>query len=334
MAYKHLTIEEREILQNLRWQMKPIREIGRILGRSPSSISRELKRNLSPERFVYTPRLAQERSLEYRHHRGREKRLKNDAVRSYVVEHLKLGWSPEQISGTINTIGEHISHEAIYQYVYAQVHRGGYGYIKPGCEDLRVFLPLRRKRRMHQGMRKERRIIKGPLPSIENRPEEVSLRTRIGDWEDDLIVSRSTQNALKTLNERVSGVVFIARVFDHTAQETNRVVEERLNIVPKRFRKTLTRDRGSENLFYQELEEKLDIVCYFANAHHPWERGSNENVNGLIRRYFPKKTDFSLITDEEIRWVEYLINSRPRKRLGFKTPYEVFFNRTGVALQS
>ena len=186
---------------------------------------------------------------------------------------------------------------------------------------------------MPKGMRKVRRILKGSLPAIEDRPEEVSLRTRIGDWEDDLVVSRATPDALKTLNERVSGFVFITRVLDHTMSETNRVIQERMRVIPRSLRKTLTRDRGSENLGYRELEEKLGIHCYFANAHHPWERGSNENTNGLIRRYFPKKTDFRTVTDAEIQRVEYLLNSRPRKRLGFKTPYEVFYQLTGVALQ-
>lgn len=99
------------------------------------------------------------------------------------------------------------------------------------------------------------------------------------------------------------------------------------------FRKTLTRDRGSENMGYLELEKKLSIKCYFAHAYHSWERGSNENTNGLIRRFLPKKTNFSLVADEEIRTIEYLLNSRPRKRLGWKTPYEVFYELTGVALQ-
>jgi IS30 family transposase len=333
MAYKHLTIEERETIQEMLWQKESLRAIAKKIGRSPASVSREVARNKPPERIRYTPRAAHERALEHRKHRGREKRLKNDAVRSYVTAHLKLGWSPEQISGTIGTIGESISHEAIYQYVYAQVHRGGYGYVRPGCEDLRAFLPLRRKRRMHQGMRKERRLLKGPLPSIDDRPAEASLRTRIGDWEDDLVVSRATHEALKTLNERMSGVVFITRVYDHTMYETNRVIRERMKSIPRSLRKTLTRDRGSENMGYRELEKTLGLHCYFAHAYHSWERGSNENTNGLIRRFLPKKTNFSMVTDEEIRRIEYLINSRPRKRLGFKTPYQVFYELTGVALQ-
>ncbi len=118
-----------------------------------------------------------------------------------------------------------------------------------------------------------------------------------------------------------------------TAAETNRVVADRLKAIPKQFRKTLTRDRGAENMGYTNLENSLSVKCYFAHAYHSWERGSNENLNGLIRRYFPKKTDFRTITAEEIQLVEYLLNSRPRKRLGWKTPYEVFYELTGVALQ-
>lgn len=114
--------------------------------------------------------------------------------------------------------------------------------------------------------------------------------------------------------------------------EANRVSKERLSAIPQRFRKTLTRDRGSENMGYQELEATLGIRCFFAHPYHSWERGSNENLNGLIRRFFPKKTDFRTVTDEEIRLVEYLLNTRPRKRLGWKTPYEVFYKHTGVAL--
>jgi IS30 family transposase len=333
MGYKHFSIEERETIQSLWWERQSVRTIARALGRSPSSVSRELRRNFPSEHKVYTPRLAHERAVQKRTSRGRTKRLKNDAVRTYVISHLKLGWSPEQIAHTCKqTTGYAISHEAIYQYVYIQVHREGHGSVKPGCEDLRPYLAGRRKRRMRKGMRRTQRILKGPLPSIDDRPAVVDRRTRIGDWEDDSVVSRASPDRLKTINERFSGIVLIGRARDGTMEETNRVVSERLGIIPKRFRKTLTRDRGSENLGYRELEQTLRMRCYFAHPYHSWERGANENTNGLIRRYFPKKTDFSRISDEEIRRVEYLLNTRPRKRLGWKTPLEVFYQNTGVAL--
>ena len=284
---------------------------------------------------MYIPRTAHRRAVTHRSHRGRGKRLKNNVVRDYVVTHLKRGWSPEQIAAMAqDAVGVGISHEAIYQYVYAQLHRHGYGYLKAGREDLRPYLARRRKRRMKKGLRKSYRIDKGPLPSIDTRPEEANLRVRIGHWEDDLIVSRESSDNLKTINERVSGIVFIERVRDATIQEGDRAVRERLGVVPNEYLKTLTRDRGSENLGYEEIEKALNMRVFFAHAYCSWERGSNENVNGLIRRYFPKKTDFRTVSDEEIQKVEYLLNSRPRKRLGWKTPYEVFYNMTGVALQS
>ena len=335
MKYQHLSIEEREKIQELRWKRRSVRFIAQAINRSPSSVSREFRRHFPPECRRYTPRLAHEQALNQRKSRGRKDRLKNARVRQYVIEHLWLGWSPEQIANTIRgSIGEIISHEAIYQYIYAQIYQGGHGYLKPGCEDLRPYLARRRKRRMRKGMRRAYRIDKGPLPSIEMRPAVVEQRSRIGDWEDDCIVSGTSSDRLKTINERVSGLVMIARVKDVTIEETNRAVTERLGIIPEYLRVTLTRDRGSENLGYEELENTLNIRCFFAHPYHSWERGSNENTNGLIRRFFPKKTDFRTVTDEEIQRVEYLLNTRPRKRLGWKTPYEVFYELTGVALQS
>ena len=336
MNYKHLTIEEREIIQEMLWQKQSIRTIATRLKRSPSSISREIRKSEDTiGRYRYIPRTAHERAIKNRSKRGREKRLKSKKVRDYVIKHLKLGWSPEQISGTIkNSIGEVISYETIYQYVYAQIHRNGYGYVKSGCEDLRPYLARRRKRRNQKGGRKSYRIDKGPLPSIEDRPKEVTLRKNIGHWENDLIVSKQSKVKLKTINERVSGLVFIKKVKDGTIEESNRAMIERLGRIPRQYLKTLTMDRGSENLGYKEIKNKLGLNCFYAHAYHSWERGCNENLNGLIRRFLPKKTDFKTVSDDDINKIEYLLNSRPRKRLGWKTPYEVFFKMTGVALQS
>lgn len=336
MQYQHFSIEERERIQYGLWEQRSIRRIAEDLGRSPGSVSREIRRNLPPEKHRYTPRLAHERALTNRTRRGRVERLKHEGLRTYVVSHLKLGWSPEQVAGTAESaVGTRISPEAIYQYVYAQVYQGGNGYLKPGREDLRPYLARHRKRRMRKGLRRSYRIEKGPLPSIEDRPREVAARRHVGHWEDDSIVSSpAIPVRLRTTNERVSGVVFIAKAHDRTMAEANRITNERLSAVPPPYRKTLTRDRGAENLGYETLERGLGIRCFFAHPYHSWERGSNENVNGLVRRFFPKKTDFRTITDEEVRQVEYLLNSRPRKRLGWKTPYQVFYELTGVALQS
>lgn len=290
MAYNHLTIEERELIQKLLWEKKSLRHIAGIPGRSVSSISREIRRNKPPIRNQYTPRLAHTRAIAKRSSRGAPKLEKDAALRTYVIQHLKDGWSPEQIAATH---GE-ISHEAIYQHVYRQVYRAGYGYLKPHGEDLRPYLPRRRKRRMVKGFRVPRRMLKGKLPSIDDRP----IVAGIGHWEDDSIIYTPTSPVrLRTTNERCSGLVFIDKVHERTMTAANRVTIQRLAVLPLPYRQTLTRDRGSENLGYQELESVLGIKCYFAHPYHSWERGANENLNGLIRRYLPKGTDFATIPD-------------------------------------
>lgn len=329
MKYQHLSIEEREKIQEMLWQGKSLRYIARILKRSPASISREIKRNKPPQRHQYTPRLAHRRALKKRSCRGKARLETDIRLRNYVTSKLKIGWSPEQIAAMSGAI----SHEAIYQYIYAQIYRQGHGYIKPGREDLRPYLARSRKRRQPKGRRRTQRICKGPLPSIDERPSVVAERKQVGHWEDDLIISRASADNLKTINERVSGIVFIERVANGTMQEGDRAVHKRLSYIPSHYRKTLTRDRGSENLRYEQLQKLLDMKIFFAHPYSSWERGSNENLNGLIRRYLPKKTDFRAISDSEIKRIEYLLNSRPRKRLGWKTPYEVFYELTGVALE-
>ena len=332
--YKQLSIEEREKLQLMLWQKQSVRSIAKELDRSPSSISREINKNRrSDGKKYYIPRTAHERAIIKRSSRGERKMVKDSRLRDYVIKHLKLAWSPEQIAGKAeDLIGVKISHEAIYQYIYAQVYRNGNGLLKPGCEDLRPYLARRKKRRVQKGLRASYRIEKGSLPSIDSRPLEVENRESIGHWEDDLIVSKASKHALKTVNERKSGIVFIEKVRNKTISESNRTVIKSLKTIPAEYRKTLTRDRGSENLGYIDLEKSLDIQCYFAHAYHSWERGCNENLNGLIRRFLPKGTDFRTVSEEQIKHIEYLINSRPRKRLGWKSPYEVFYEITGVAL--
>lgn len=335
MKYKQLTVEERERIQELLWQKVSVRAIAKELGRSASSISREIKRNQTPKHRLYRPRLAQGKALERRTHRQGRKLDTNEELLRYVKTYLKLGWSPEQIAIKSQEIaGVNISYETIYQYIYAQVHRGGRGSLKPGKEDLRPYLARRRSRRMKKGMRRSYRIQKGPLPSIDHRPEEAKTRTVIGHWEDDSIVYTPTCPVrLRTTNELTSGVVFIARTKASTMADANRITKQKLGSLPPDLLKTLTRDRGSENMGFEELEQTLGINCYFAHAYHSWERGANENLNGLIRRFLPKGTDFRTLSEADITRIEYLLNSRPRKRLGWKTPYEVFYELTGVALR-
>lgn len=262
----------------------------------------------------------------------------NVLLKQYVTEKLKLGWSPEQIAIRLpreypRDKNMRISFESIYQYIYRQIQRGGNGAVKKGKEDLRAYLPRRHGKRTKKGFRKAQKLERNAnLPSIETRPTIVENRRRVGDWEDDTLVSRQCGARIKSINERNTGVIFFGKTKDGTAKECDRVVTDRLSAIPKEYRLTLTRDRGTENYGYEEIEKELHISCYFAHAYSSYERGSNENGNGLLRRFFPKKTNWDKITDEEIGRAEYLINSRPRKRLNGLTPYEVFYKKTGVAL--
>src|SRR3990167_5567120 len=330
MKYRHFSVEERETIQLMWWERRSARSIAQALNRSPSSVSRELRRSFPEERQVYTPRIAHDRALEKRKNRGRKDRLKNQTVRDYAINHLKEGWSPEQISGRIKIeLGEKISHEAIYQYIYSQIHRQGCGTLKPGSEDLRPYLRRRHKRRGQKGMRTVQRVFRPKGPSIEDRPLIVNQRLRLGDWESDTIASKDNAPGLNSLVERKSGLVLLSKLKHRTSESTTRIVAQRLSNMP---RYTITFDNGPENQNWQEIERLAKTNCFFTHPYHSWERGTNENTNGLVRCYFPKGTDFRIIPDEVVKAVEQALNVRPRKRLNWLTPLEAFFNESTVSV--
>ncbi len=325
MQYTHFSIEEREKIQYGRWDGKSARTIAKELGRSSSSVSREIARNKSL-RNMYNPRTSHDRALLKRKSRGRKDRLKNDIIREYVIFELKKRTSPEQIAGRIGIVhpGQNISHEAIYQFIYNQIHRDGFGYVKPGHEDLRSCLRRRKKRRTHHGTRRCQRVLKAPGVSIDLRPAVVASKSRIGDWESDSVASCDNKPGINTFEERRSGLVFITKLKDKTADATLSAIESRTRYLPRELKQTVTFDNGTENQRWQELEARTGFKCFFAHPYHFWERGANENTNGLIRDFFPKKTDFTMITREELQAVENNLNNRPRKRLNWLTPAEVF----------
>jgi IS30 family transposase len=189
---------------------------------------------------------------------------------------------------------------------------------------LRIYLRRRKKRRTHKGQRRCQRVFRPRGVSINERPEIINERMRLGDWEGDTIESIDHKPGVNTLVERKTGVVFITKLKNKTSQATLEAVNDRLSSLPKKARHSLTTDNGPENQDWQETETRVRLKCYFANAYHSWERGTNENTNGLIRDYFPKKTDFTTISQEQLKEVENLLNNRPRKRLGWLTPFEVF----------
>lgn len=327
MAYKHFTIEERERIQYGRWENKSTRTIAKELGRSASSVSREINKNKS-QKGLYNPRTSHLKALSKRQSRGRHDRLKNSIIREYVIAELKKRTSPEQIAGRIKIDhpGQSISHEAIYQFIYNQIHRDGWGLLKPGCQDLRSCLRRRKKRRTHKGMRRCQRVLRMPGLSIETRPEVVNARTRVGDWESDSVMSKGNRVGVNTFVERKVGLVFITKLKDKTSEATISAIESRTRYLPRELKQTATFDNGGENRKWDELERRTGLTCYFAHPYCSGERGTNENTNGLIRDFFPKKTEFSRITDQELQAVEDNLNNRPRKRLGWLTPLEAFTN--------
>jgi IS30 family transposase len=322
MAHKQLSVEEREEIQSGLWKKESIRSIAKRLGRSHSTIVREINKNLPPERRVYTPRLADEHAQKKRQNRGRTDRLKNETIRTYVVDHLRQRWSPEQIAGRMKLEGiGSVSPEAIYQFIYAQL---SYGKPKRGKEDLRPYLRRKQKKRQHHGSRKGQRIFRPNGRSIDERPDVVDLRSRIGDWEGDTVESKDHAPGVNTLLERRSGLFLVTKVRDKTGRATAEAVATRMKEIPREAKRTLTVDNGPENRDWQTLQTLTGLDCFFAHPYHSWERGSNENANGLLRDYYPKKTEFRLVPDDELAAVEYALNTRPRKRHGFLSPLEIW----------
>lgn len=335
MAYTQLSIEDRERIQAGLWAKKSLAAIARELGRPTSAVSREMARQPSNDQYRYSPRKANERAEMNCHKRGREDRLKNKTIRNFVRDQMIAGWSPEQIAGRLphEHRGQTISYEAIYQFVYAQFHRKGYG--RCLSLDLRPYLKRRHKTRVRKGGRKGQRVFKPKGLSIEVRPKIVEKRKQLGHWEGDSIESCQHRPGLNSLVERKSGLLFISKLSARTAKATGDAVVARLSVLPLTLRRSMTLDNGSENQDHERLKRELDLPCYYAHPYCSGERGTNENTNGLVRWYFPKGTDFATISEAEILAVETALNNRPRKRLGWKTPLEVFNQKHRiVALRS
>ena len=292
-------------------------DIGAVIGRHKSTVSRELARNASVTYGCYRAHRAEQRSAARRSAASRHQRLKNDEIRTYTREKLSKDWTPELIAGRLP--GDHpgltISPEAIYQYVYAKD--------TPNREQLIAGLPRQHRKRKPKGNgRKSKKVIIPNPVSIDLRPLIVEDRKETGHWETDSMVSSQSKAALNTLVERTWRLTYITKLPRKTAELTAAAVIRRLKHLPPEARRTLTLDNGTENAGHQDITSAIKIQCYFAHPYHSWERGSNEQVNGLIRRYLPKGTDFSMITDRQIQEIENKLNNRPRKCLGFKTPLE------------
>ncbi len=317
-SYNHISRDERVAIGIMMRDGKNLSEIARALGRNKGTISREIKRNSSPKENYYTMPWAHLKAERRSWRAHRRPRLKSEQIILYVRSKLKEGWSPEQISGRIgqDCPGLSISHEAIYQYIYSLGRKR--------CKEFTVHLrckhPRRWKKKMGRRCRKPKIINR---ISIEKRPAAVETRRQFGHWEGDTIVSMKSRGTLSCLVERKSRLLLLTKLPRRTSDDVNRAIICRLGCFPQHARKTLTLDNGSENAGHEKIAELLKVKCFFAHPYASWERGTNENINGLIRWYLPKGTDLSKIPAEQIALIESLINNRPRKCLGYKTPIEV-----------
>jgi IS30 family transposase len=322
---RYLSRFERHRIASLRAQGLGVRSIARRLERSPSTVSRELRRNVRPhDNGVYDGDLAEARARE-RSERHRPRRLSLDAeLRAVIQEKLELEWSPEQVSAWLRlTYPErrswHLCHETIYQALYGGP---GAGLSRTLTKRLRTGRPLRkRRRRPHE--RSPRFISAGKL--IDRRPPAVESRGRLGDWEGDLITGRNGRSAIGTLLERRSRYIRLVHLpGGRSAHELRYGLLQALADLPPCALRTLTWDQGSEMARHDEIAVLFAEGVFFAYPGSPWQRASNENANGLLRQYFPKRSDLSIHTAADLAVVEERLNNRPRKVLGWKTPAEAF----------
>ena len=321
MNYTQLTQEERYQIYVLIKAGHTFTEIASILKRHKSTICRECKRNkgLRGYRPNQAQRLAAERRQDKAHSRIRGWLWRD------VEQLLRQDWSPEQISLWLKKEkGLLISHEWIYQYVLRDKAHGG---------SLHQHLRCKKQRRKRYGSYCRRGQIVGRV-SIDERPKVVELNHRIGDWECDTIIGKAHKQAIVSLTERKSRYTLIRKLKNKTAQALTQAVVDLLTPMQDQVL-TMTSDNGKEFADHQSIATKLEAEFYFAHPYSPWERGLNENTNGLIRQYFPKSRDFTTITQQEIDHVMQRLNNRPRKCLGIKTPNQVLFGiKPDVALGS
>lgn len=311
---KHLTREQRYTISEMKQKGYSQTKIAEVIGKSKSVVSRELDRNCDKRNGEYRSDLAQ-RKCEQRHKQKPKKLVFTNEVKEYVALKLEQKYSPEQIAGEAKKLGlPCVSHERIYQQIWADKKQGG---------ELYKNLRTQGKRYRERGSKKDTRgIIKGRV-DIDQRPKEVELRERLGDLEIDTIIGQNHKGAILTINDRVAGVVKMKKLDGKDAKKLAEAATEILQDW-KPYLKTITADNGKEFAEHQAISEALDLSFFFAHPYHSWERGSNENLNGLIRQYIPKKTDFSTITDEYIKFVEDELNNRPRKRFNYESPNYIF----------
>jgi IS30 family transposase len=321
--YQRLGLYEREEISRYLAQGRSFREIARALSRHVSTISREVNR-AGMNRYTYRAARSHRRAARNAGKRrwGKHKLRRNRRLWEYILGKLKLRWSPEQIAQSLkkeysDDQAMRISHEAIYTYLYV---------LPRGELKKRLLAMLRRERK-----RRHKRSTEGTIArkledmlSIEERPAEVAARTVPGHWEGDLLIGRNRQSALGSLVERTTRFVILVPLRNKTAEEVRKAFAREMKSLPAQLRRSLTYDQGREMAEHKLFTRETHIQVYFAHPASPWERGTNENTNGLIRQFFPKGTDFNKVSRREIKKVQNMLNGRPRKTLNWDKPCEAY----------
>lgn len=319
MTYHQLTQCQRYQIYALLKSEHKQTEIAATLGVHKSTISRELKRNKGQR--GYRPKQAHRKAVSRRH---RDRQRIQSPTWAWIEAKIRQDWSPEQITLWMETYQEtRVSHEWIYQYIYADKRAGG---------DLHKHLRCQKKRRKRYGSNDRRGHITNRV-SIDQRPASVEARKRLGDWEADTVLGKKSPYALVTLVERKSRFTLLKKINRRTAAAAKEAIVHLLKPYPLQTL-TITCDNGKEFADHQEIAAELNTEVYFAHPYASWERGTNENTNGLLRQYFPKGSDFSKITDEKVQFAQNRLNHRPRKCLNISTPDMVFFELSDVALET
>ena len=312
--YRQITYEERYTLGLLRREGRSLAAVARALGRHRSTIGRELARNRTAHDGAYRAQLADWYARGRRSRSRRNRRFSTADLRR-VVALVREDWSPEQAAGWLRRHGLlSISHETIYRYIWADLRRGGRLY--------RHLRGARKQRRRRYRSYDSRGRLAGKR-MITERPPEVAIRTRIGHWEADTVLGAGARHCILSMVERKTGYVAIGKLRARTTAEVNARAGQLIQAQPHPVR-TITADNGTEFHGYAELEQTTDARFYFATPHHAWERGTNENTNGLIRQYLPKRRSMAHVTQEDCDRIAAKLNHRPRKRLGYRTPEECY----------
>lgn len=330
MPQPQLTINERYVITHLHMAGLSDAAIARVLGRHRGTVGRELARNrdsFGDYHYDSAQRIAGQRRTQA----SRRYKLDASPLGRYVRNGLGQRWSPQQIAGRLRVDHRHdptmrVWPETIYRWIYRRHALG-----EDWHQQLRRRRPRRRRRAV--GERRGRGRIPGRV-GIERRPAVVATRRRFGDWESDTLEGRKGTGLLVTHVERKSRYLRLGKLADKRADTLSRVSRRLLGDLPPSLRRTLTADNGREFARFADLERTLGLRVYFANPHAPWERGANENTNGLLRDWFPKASDFGAVTPARVAQVQRMLNNRPRKCLDYRTPAEVLNALPRVALQN